>query len=374
MTVLFLGTGNVHRSLLAEAMLRAALLRDGRVDVAIHSAGVAGLPGMPAAPRAADLARADGLDLSSHRARRVQIVDLRRADLIVVMEAAHREWVRAADPAAATRCRLLGQYARAGSGLAPGEDVPDADAADPGSFRRSYEIVRACVHRLHRELPEAGHDGYARAVEQRLRLWRGATAGLSHADWALLDRWWDRGVPLWIVLESLDDLARRRRAAGDPARPLRLTHCRAAVEGRFGDHAGGRASAERGDHAGGDPAGAAAARLAEALRRARESGASPQAEALDRAACAVAAMQTPDAGCEAPATIRMRLREVEEMLVEDLVALTPVERLAAMREEAGADLSAHAARMTREAYESTLNRLIAERIRAQLGLLRLVDD
>ena len=67
--VLVVCVGNICRSPMAEAMLRARLGRRPRFEVS--SAGVGALVGHPADPFAMELMRERGLDIAAHRARQV---------------------------------------------------------------------------------------------------------------------------------------------------------------------------------------------------------------------------------------------------------------------------------------------------------------
>ncbi|HTK57312.1 MAG TPA: hypothetical protein VL295_10805, partial [Gemmatimonadales bacterium] len=78
--------GNICRSPFAAALLEARIRSTG---ITVHSAGFLG-QGRPAPPHAVTAARARGVDLAAHRSRLVVPSLLRSADLIIVMEEAHR--------------------------------------------------------------------------------------------------------------------------------------------------------------------------------------------------------------------------------------------------------------------------------------------
>lgn len=86
--VLFVCTGNLCRSPIAEALLRARLGERGVDDVVVSSAGTMGFAA--AATRDAARAAAElGGDLSEHRARRLDPGVVESADLVVAMTADH---------------------------------------------------------------------------------------------------------------------------------------------------------------------------------------------------------------------------------------------------------------------------------------------
>lgn len=378
MTLLFICSGNMHRSPLAEAMLRAALARDGRTDVSVISAGTIAVHGAPAVLEAADLARADGLDLSGHRSRPVAAEDVARAELIVVMESQHRDRLAQDHSIARQRCRMLSEWAPRAAGLAPGDDIPDAALGDLDSFRRSYALIRSCVERLYQQLPPAPQEVYERSVEERFRLRRRGTMGISHADWSVVEQWWSKGIPLWIVLESIDDLFRRKEAKGG-GRTARLSFCREDVQERFetyrrtrsGDGAPPVTLEGDGQKRREDSASPAESRLIEAASRAREEGRHQIAGILQEALSGIAALR--DAGGEDPAAFQMRLHVIDESLVESLKLVTAAEQLESMRAAAAERLSEHKDRMKPSAFQATVGRLVDAAIREMYGVPSLAQ-
>src|SRR5213083_2485792 len=86
--VLFVCTGNTCRSpLAAGALIRELGLEASRIHVS--SAGTGAWEGQPASEYSILVAERDGVDLGSHRSRRVTPELLRASDLVLVMEPAH---------------------------------------------------------------------------------------------------------------------------------------------------------------------------------------------------------------------------------------------------------------------------------------------
>ena len=139
--IVFVCSGNICRSPIAEKVLQVELDRAGLADdVRVSSAGTGGWHvGEPADERAAALLRAEGYP-HRHRARRVGGDDL-SADLLVALDDEHRRELRALvdDPG---RVRLLRSF----DPDAPvGAEVPDPYYGGPGGFADVLAMVRAAM-------------------------------------------------------------------------------------------------------------------------------------------------------------------------------------------------------------------------------------
>ncbi|MCI0342907.1 MAG: hypothetical protein L0216_17500 [Planctomycetales bacterium] len=144
-SLLFVCSGNMCRSALAEHYAARALREMGRDDVSVASAGTLGMVGQPPFPLTLVVAEEEGLDLSAHRSRALSPYLVKEADAILVMTPGHREQILELHPDAGKKIQLLGSYR-------PGKRKKDEDAsiADPVGndlehFRSTFSQIREAV-------------------------------------------------------------------------------------------------------------------------------------------------------------------------------------------------------------------------------------
>ncbi len=83
---------------MAEGLIRNALTAAKKGDCHVDSAGLGALVGHPPDPIACQLMLDNGIDISGYRARQVNKEMIRKADLILVMESAHKSLLKKANP------------------------------------------------------------------------------------------------------------------------------------------------------------------------------------------------------------------------------------------------------------------------------------
>jgi protein-tyrosine phosphatase len=155
---------------MAEGLLRDRLERLG-LPARVHSAGLLD-GGSPAAPEAVSALAARGVDISSHRSRRLSVPLMNQADLVLGLARQHVRHAVLADPGAWPRSFTLKELVRRGERAGPwakGQSLdewlskvaanrthsdmlgesPDDDVADPiGGPPRVYEATAAELSEL----------------------------------------------------------------------------------------------------------------------------------------------------------------------------------------------------------------------------------
>ena len=144
--ILFVCTGNTCRSVMAEYLLRQALKK--RMDVEIDSAGTGVL--FPMAPSAETVVvlKELGLEASSHQAKGVSEMMLRKSDLIFVMTHGHREQVLQKAPQVDKRVYLLKEFVHSKEGMKQDLDIPDPIGTSLSSYRYCLNIIKEAVQKI----------------------------------------------------------------------------------------------------------------------------------------------------------------------------------------------------------------------------------
>ena len=149
--VIFVCTGNLCRSPMAEGILRERWKGLGRNDLTVSSMGIHGLDNQPATEFAAQVCEEHNIDISTHRSRQLVYEELTAAHLIFAMEQVQKEFVDMFFPRVQDKTFLLAAW--------PGEATRKSLIADPmgrpiKAYRRAFDTIAQHIDRILPELVE----------------------------------------------------------------------------------------------------------------------------------------------------------------------------------------------------------------------------
>ena len=141
-SVLFVCTGNICRSPIAEGLFRRLI--GNRKDIEVASAGVHAVRGQPPSLYAVQVCEADGVNISDQRSQPLTAELVERATHIFAMTGAHLETIHMLFPHGAEKTFLLREFEEPGSTC--WRDVPD-----PIGMGR--EVYESCARTIKNALP-----------------------------------------------------------------------------------------------------------------------------------------------------------------------------------------------------------------------------
>jgi RpiB/LacA/LacB family sugar-phosphate isomerase len=142
--ILFVCTGNVCRSPMAEGMLRHMLR--GRDDIQIASAGLGAMDGVRVTDAAAEVVAELGVDISSHVSQSLTGGLVQQADFIFVMTRQHQDTLQTLFPSASEKTFLVREFE--GSSAGENKDIADPIGQSIEVYKRTRDQIRDALPSL----------------------------------------------------------------------------------------------------------------------------------------------------------------------------------------------------------------------------------
>lgn len=139
MNILTVCTGNICRSPMAEGILKKVLENDQRTK--ISSAGTHALDGNSASEFAVIAALENGIDISGHCARKLDIGNINVSSIIFCMENSHVESVLSLVPAQHRRVFNLADF----SDNRRVKEIPDPYGCSLREYRECFNLIELCI-------------------------------------------------------------------------------------------------------------------------------------------------------------------------------------------------------------------------------------
>ena len=212
---------------------------------------------------------------------------------------------------------------------------------------------------------------YFTEIEDTFVRRRGKHLLLSPIDWAMIEGWRDRGVPLHVVLRSIETVFDGFEKNPRPRAIKGLLYCKEEVEAQFQEWTAAQAGRGNGSNEGSlefSPE-----RIAEhvdsVINELRKSSNRDLREDIDRAIARLHQLVAEHSGDIA--TADQALSDIESFLEHMLLTKLDKARLADAEKEVAAQLRPYKADMDKEAIEQTRRVLLLKRLREEEGIPRL---
>jgi len=153
MNILFVCTGNVSRSFLAEMLLKNEIAPLRIDSIAVSSAGLFAYPGSPPDPQMVDFLTQMEIPMTEHEAKQITKQDVDWADLIMVMEKDHTDTINKLWPDAKDKVELLGNFIAEGQNP---DDIIDPFGKTPYHYRLAQSQISLAIKNLVKTLSSSG--------------------------------------------------------------------------------------------------------------------------------------------------------------------------------------------------------------------------
>jgi hypothetical protein len=214
---------------------------------------------------------------------------------------------------------------------------------------------------------------YFTEIEDTFIRRRGRHLLLSPIDWAMIEGWQERGIPLHIVLRGIESVFDNFDKNPKPRSIKSLLFCREEIEAQFAEWTAGQIG--KGDAAGGAEENAAFSKEAitshieRLTERLGQVNADHVSEEIDRAVSRLSELlaNLP----EGPEQIDGSLTDIENFLDQALLSKTEKQHLKLVEKDISGQMRAYKAEMEKAAYDNTFRLMLLKRLREDLGIPRM---
>lgn len=151
MNILFVCTGNISRSFLAETLLIDEIKKNRTTDINVSSVGTGAYPGSSADQEMVNFLKDMEIPVEDHYSRMISKKDIEWADLVLVMEVHHSEFIKNSWPKYEGNIELLGKYIAADT---TDDEIPDPYGRPAYHYRIAQSQIALAISNLYKVLSE----------------------------------------------------------------------------------------------------------------------------------------------------------------------------------------------------------------------------
>ena len=148
--ILIVCTGNICRSPMAEGLIKDMLSKAMQARISVSSAGTHAIHGNQASDFAVEVMQDYGVDIAGHRARVLSKPMLKQADLVLVMEKNHLNYIRFMSFFSMKKVCRISEFDK----NAEPYDLPDPIGGDIEQYRATALLLKTCLKGVYEYLEE----------------------------------------------------------------------------------------------------------------------------------------------------------------------------------------------------------------------------
>jgi hypothetical protein len=222
------------------------------------------------------------------------------------------------------------------------------------------------------EIAELNYYNYFTEIEETFIRRRGKNLFLSPLDWALIESWQDRGIPLHIVIRSIESVFDVFDQQPVGTRTIKsLFYCREEIEAQYNEWV----SAKVGQSDGGDASGlqyspaAIREHIVESIAKLENVELAGLEEDIARAISRLRELY--DALTGDLETVDGTLGDIEKVLERGMLSNWDGQHLKTLEKEVAGQLKAYKKEMDAESYKKTFDLMLLKRLREEAKVPRL---
>lgn len=213
---------------------------------------------------------------------------------------------------------------------------------------------------------------YFTEIEETFVRRRGKNLFLSPLDWALIESWQDRGIPLHIVIRSIESVfdVFDQQPAG--TRTIKsLLYCKEEIEAQYNEWLSAKVGQSETEERSGSEYTPATIRehIAVAIEKLENIAIADLEEDVSRAVSRLRELDTAITGDLE--TIDGTLGDIEKVLERGMLSNWDRKHLKSLEKEVAGQLKAYKQDMDPESYKNTFDLMLLKRLREEAGVPRL---